>query len=530
MFIPSIFYVIFVFKLFEFQILKGNEYRNKSLSNHFYRISIKPARGNIYDRNGKILAGNTTNTKIFILSKNQDILREYVSYISSLNGYYSELVDYKSFSTLVSRKDILENIVFIPFAERVYPYGELTPHIVGYVNMEGNGVSGFERVFNDSLIGTKGDVIIPIDAKLNITDRSKIVYNFPTKGKDYILTIDIDLHKFIDSILLNYEKAVVVVMKANGEVLAMYSKPKFNPEMFQRGLTTAEWNYVNDKDLAPLVNRAISGLYPPGSVGKLLTTLIALESGWNWKTSMPCQGAVAYGNHIFNDWSVHYYISDIKEALEVSCNVYYYRLGRFLGLVRFTSFLKKIDIFNKKLTFFPDENISFIPDSAWYMKNYRFIPGGAVLNLAIGQGELLLTPLAIAMLTGAIANSGKMPYPKFYFGQEIKDTLKLPFSDSTLNITKMAMLQVVKGPRATAGYINWKLYIDGFSINVAGKTGSSENPHNKKTHSLFTAFAPYEKPEFIITAVVETAGHGSAVAVPVVYEILKWLLLHYYYQ
>lgn len=528
--IPSIFYVIFVFKLFEFQILKSDEYRDKALDNHFYRISIKPARGNIYDRNGKILAGNAINTNIFIVSKEQEILREYISYISSLNGYYSELVDYNSFSTIVSRKDVLENVIFVPFVERIYPYGDITPHIVGYVNREGVGVYGFEKVFNDSLMGNKGEIIIPVDARLNITDKTKIVYNYPNKGKDYRLTIDIELHKFIDSILSNYQKAVVIVMKTNGEVLAMYSKPKFNPEMFQRGLTIAEWNYINDKELAPLINRAISGLYPPGSIGKILTTLIALENGWNWKTPMSCDGFLVYGGHVFNDWSIHYHISDIREALEVSCNVYYYKLGRFLGLVRFTNSLRKIDIFNKKLTFFPDEKISFVPDSAWYMKNYRFIPGGAALNLAIGQGELLLTPIAIAMITGAIANNGKMPYPKFYFGQEIKDTLKLPFSDSAIYITKMGMLQVVKGPRATAGYINFKLYADRFNINVAGKTGSSENPHSKKTHSLFTIFAPFEKPEFVITAVIETAGYGSVVAVPIVYEVLKWLLLHYYYQ
>ena len=528
--IVFIFYFIFLLRLFELQILRGEEFRKKSFSNHFYIIKVKPARGNIYDRNGFIIAGNLTSTKNFIITKEEDILKEYKSYIASLNGYYSDVMDYFESSSIISRRDLLNDVVFVPITHRIYPYGDLTPHFVGYVNSDGIGVEGFEKVFDDSLRGQEGEIIIPVDAKMNITDRNKIIYNFPNKGKDYKLTIDIQLYKFIDSLLENYEKAGVVVLKTNGEVLALYSKPKYNPQMFSRGLTKSEWNYINDKELAPLMDRTISGLYPPGSVGKILTTLLSIESGWNWRNSMPCPGYVVYGGNVFKDWTIHYYISNITEALEVSCNVYYYNLGRFLGIKRIAETYKKLDIFRKKFTPFPQEKISFVPDSEWYMKNYKFIPGGSALNLAIGQGELLLTPLAISMLVGAIANDGKMPYPKFYFGQVVKDTFKLPFSDSTIRITKFAMLNVVKGSRGTAGYLNYKLMEYGLSVNVAGKTGSSENPHSKKTHSLFTLFAPFENPQFIITVVVETAGHGSDVAVPIATEILRWCLLHYYYQ
>ncbi len=527
--LPILFYIIFVYKLFEFQILKGENFRRKALDNYLYTIKVKPARGIIYDRNSKIVAGNLTSVKIFIISKNKEIIDEYRSYIASVNGYYSDIMDYSEFATISSRREILQNLVFIPITNRVYPYGDLTPHLIGYVNLDGIGVEGLEKVFEDSLRGIEGEIVIPIDAKMNIVNKEKIIYNFPKKGKDYTLTIDMELHKFIDSLVKNYEKSAVVVMKTNGEILALYSKPKYNPQMFSRGLTSAEWNYINDKEIAPLMDRTISGLYPPGSIAKIFTTLIALESGWNWRNSMPCNGYIIYGERVFKDWTSHYYISDIKEALEVSCNVYYYTLAKFLGISKIANYLKKLDIFNKKFTFLPQEKISFVPDNNWYMQNYKFIPGGAALNLAIGQGELVLTPIAIAMFTGAIANNGKMPYPKLYFGQIIKDTFKLPFSDSTIQITRSAMLQVVKGPRGTAGYINWKLWEYGFNINVAGKTGSSENPHSKKTHSLFTLFAPYENPQFIITVVVETAGHGSDVAVPIALEVLRWCLLHYYY-
>jgi len=339
--IVIIFYFIFLLKLFELQILRGEEFRRKSYNNHFYIIKVKPSRGNIYDRNGFIIAGNLTSTKNFIITKENDILKEYKNYIASLNGYYSDVMDYFESSSVISRRDLFGDVVFVPITSRVYPYGDLTPHFIGYVNSDGTGIEGFEKIFDDSLRGQEGEIIIPVDARMNITDRNKIIYNFPKKGKDYRLTIDIQLHKFIDSLLEKYEKASVVVLKTNGEVLALYSKPKYDPQMFSRGLTKSEWNYINDKELAPLMDRTISGLYPPGSIGKVLTTLLAIENGWNWRTSMPCPGYVVYGGNVFKDWTIHYHISSILEALEVSCNVYYYNLGRFLGIRKITENYKK---------------------------------------------------------------------------------------------------------------------------------------------------------------------------------------------
>ena len=221
--IVVIFYFIFLLRLFELQILRGEEFRRKSYNNHFYTIKVKPSRGNIYDRNGFIIAGNSTSTKNFIITKEKDILKEYENYIASLNGYYSDIMDYFESSSVISRRDLLSDVVFVPITSRVYPYGDLTPHFVGYVNSDGIGVEGFEKIFDDSLKGQEGEIIIPVDARMNITDRNKIIYNFPKKGKDYKLTIDIKLHKFIDSLLEKYEREgnkekVDEVLKEIGEL------------------------------------------------------------------------------------------------------------------------------------------------------------------------------------------------------------------------------------------------------------------------------------------------------------------------
>ncbi len=521
----AFFYGVFALVLFRIQILRGKYYESLAFDNRYVNVKLSPIRGNIFDRNGKLIASSLFRGRIIEIDHSDADER---SYIASLIGKYREILTPEDYFVLSSRMDILESHVVVKEFVRHYPYGSKTPHIVGYVNRDGRGMLGLERLLDTVLTGKPGTLLIPVNSRMRITSRN-FIYKPPGKGKDIRLTLDMDLHRFIDSVVAPFEKVAVVVMKTDGEVIDIYSKPPYDPNLFVTGFTDAQWRYITDVVLKPLMNRAISGRYPPGSTFKILTSLISMDAGIPWWKHIYCTGIFYLGRWSYRDWDVHHNINNLKEALETSCDVYYYTLAKEMGLLKMLEGIEKSHLFGEKFTPLPEEITSFVPDTAWYRSRYGFYSTGNAINLSIGQGEILMTPVAIAMMTGAVANGGRMPYPKLYYGQEIGDTLVMEFPDSAFDIVKEAMYLVINGERGTAKYIKWRLLMDGFDgVKVAGKTGSAENPHSKKTHSLFTAFFPYDNPRFVITVVAETAGHGSEAAVPVALEIIEWLLRHYF--
>ena len=521
----TIAYLTFIGVLFRMQVLEGKKYEVMALDNRYVTFPISPIRGNIYDRNGKLLATSGFRGKLLVINRRDE---EEKDYIASLIGRYTTSLSPRSYYILSAREDVLESHVVVREFVRHYPFGSRTPHIIGYVDAEGTGRAGLERLLDSVLAGKAGTLMVPVDARMRITDRNFRMVS-PSKGTDIRTTLDMDLHTFVDSITSRFEKVAVIVMTTDGEVLDIYSRPSFDPNLFVTGFTTAQWRYVNDATLKPLMNRAIAGRYPPGSTFKILTSLAAIDAGIPWWKSIYCQGVFYLGRWPFRDWDVHHHVGSIVEALETSCDVYYYELAVQMGLVKLLRELKKSHLFDGKFTPFREEIRSFIPDTAWYKKRYGFYSAGNAVNLSIGQGEILMTPIAIAMMTGAVANGGRMPFPRFYEGQVISDTLVMEYPDTAFDIVKRAMYLVVNGERGTAKYIRWRLEMDGFGdVRVAGKTGSAENPHSHKTHSLFTAFFPYDNPRFIITVVAESAGHGSEAAVPIALEIIEWLLRHYF--
>ncbi len=518
-------YAIFIAVLFKMQVLEGKKYEAMAMDNRYVTFPINAIRGNIYDRNGKLLATSGFRGRLLVIN---DRDRDEKEYIASLIGRYTTDLSPRSYYTLSAREDVLESHVVVREFIRHYPFGEKTPHIIGYVDAQGKGRAGLERILDSILVGKAGTLMVPVDARMRITDRDFIMIP-PSKGMDVRTTLDMDLHTFIDSITSRFEKVAVVVMNLDGEVLDIYSRPSFDPNLFVTGFTTAQWRYVNDATLKPLMNRAISGRYPPGSTFKILTSLAAIDAGIPWWKSIYCTGIFYPGRWAFRDWDVHHRVGSLVEALETSCDVYYYELAVRMGTVKLLEELRKSHLFDKRFTPFPEEVRSFIPDTSWYRKRYGFYSTGNAVNLSIGQGEILMTPISIAMMTGAVARGGRMPYPRFYEGQIISDTLTMEYPDSAFDIVRRAMYLVVNGERGTAKYIRWRLEMDGFGdVRVAGKTGSAENPHSHRTHSLFTAYFPYDHPEFVVTVVAESAGHGSEAAVPIALEIIEWLLRHYF--
>jgi penicillin-binding protein 2 len=325
----------------------------------------------------------------------------------------------------------------------------------------------------------------------------------------------------------------VALDPANGEILAFVSKPVYNTAGLSVGISYEEWNrIVNDPD-HPLLNRVIQSQYPPGSTAKLLVAGAALEENLvspRSHMSAPCGGGYQFGNRFFRCWKPEGHGSlNLIGAIEQSCDVYFYQLGQKLGVNKWAEYAKKCGFGKRTGIDLPDEARGLAPTTDWYDR--RLGKGkwslGVMLNLAIGQGEFLNTPLQLANFYAALGNGGVLWKPHLLKKvqdqtgvQEYRPEIveRLPFSQETLEILKKSMVAVVQGERGTAH----RSQVEG--ITVAGKTGTAENPHGKE-HAWFACFAPADNPKIALAVLVENAGHGGDIAAPIARQMLEAYLL-----
>jgi penicillin-binding protein 2 len=327
--------------------------------------------------------------------------------------------------------------------------------------------------------------------------------------------------------------SIIVMDCRSGEILALVSRPAFGPGAFARGLTSEEWERIRS-GRHPLFNRAIQSRYPPGSVFKTVTGILALEAGIANRGTVfsPCYGSYRLGNRTFRCWKKegHGHLAFVQ-GMAQSCDVYYYQLGRSLGFQRLTEGSRALGIDVETGIDLPQEGKGWIPESEDYVRMYGYPPGpGVPLNLAIGQGELLFTPIELAVLYAAVANGGEVVVPRIALesvGPDgrpswIRDSEpdvshRLSVSRETLSLILESLEEVVMGLRGTAR----RSRVEGFRIG--GKTGTAQNPHGED-HALYAAIAPMNDPRYVVVVVAEESGHGGAVAAPVAQPILQQLL------
>ncbi len=541
-------FLLFTLKLFKIQIIDHEKYQNLSRKNYLKVIKIPAIRGDILDRNGikiaswqpafriSVLPGVLSKNKLkklFLLSGldslayNIDTFTVEKNYITLKSG-----VDFKTISKIEENLDEFPGVVIDAVPSRYYnqKYTSVS-EILGYVQEAREeeikrlgldigdvvGRRGIEAVYDSILRGKNGKRFFVVDSRGNVIERDPTPPIPPKKGKTLKTTIDAKLMNFIDSLFLPYKKGACVVYRpATGEVLALYTKPYFNSNTFLKDYRKLLHN--PDK---PLLNRTIQGIYPPGSIFKLISALIALRTGCVSENTVfsPCNGSFKYGNRTWSCWlkSGHGALN-LPHAIEQSCDVYFYQLGLAVGFKRFLDVLDSLNLPIYTGIDLPHEKQGFIPTYDWYLKRlgkYN-VTEGYVLNLAIGQGEILFTPLSLAVITGQIAQKGWAIRP-YIVRPENLDTLILNVDKKYFGPVLKGAYLVVNGEHGTAKGIA----LD--SIKIAGKTGSAENPHGEKTHSLFTAFVPYENPEYVITVIAENAGHGGEVAAPIAGKIIRRL-------
>ncbi|MDI6738773.1 MAG: penicillin-binding protein 2 [Candidatus Edwardsbacteria bacterium] len=412
----------------------------------------------------------------------------------------------------------------------VHEYGKLKNRGYRYGDYLGKG--SLERQYESILRGSDGYEFFEVDARGRDRGTPESLEPVePMPGATLRLSIDWKLQLAAESLFAEGQKGAAVALEpSTGRILALVSRPNFDPNLFAAGIRAEDWNRLaNDPDF-PLWDRAIRSAYPPGSTFKVITAAAALEESLTTEDArLPraCGGSLRIGNRVFKCWLKGGHGSlDLHQAMIRSCDVYFYQLGLMLTVEKLALWARRLKLGSATGVDLPLENAGLIPDRVWYENrtgrgSWR---GGVAANMAIGQGEVLTTPIQLASLYGAIGNEGVRWEPHLLIAAETADGEvirkemrihdRLPLSPATIAVLKRACSGVVNEPGGTGGAARLP------GVELAGKTGTAQNPHGND-HSWFACFAPADKPVIAVAVIVENAGHGSDVAAPIAGQIVR---------
>jgi penicillin-binding protein 2 len=549
---------ILVGGLYFFQVVHADTYIRLASNNRLRLIRFPPVRGEIYDRNGALLAVNVTTFDImgYPMDIEKNDMPERLAELLSAHGIpytaedLSRSIKRQSWApyrvvrlvgniTLAQMADLVADPEFprelfpLPVWRRTYPAGSLASNITGYVGeisenelrqfSEGNyaagdqiGKNGIERQYEDVLRGTPGEESVEVDA------RGRKIRTIDTRpagrGEDLHLTLDLGAQRLAADLMKGYRGAIVVMDAHTGEVLVLYSSPSYDNNPLAWGVSLREWNALVKDPEKPMLDRSISGQYPPASTFKALMGLAALEEKETTTAlTAHCSGAFTVGNRTFRCWkrSGHGTVNLLR-ALQESCDVYFYQVGLKLGISRILKWCSLFGLGSPTGIDLPGESPGVTAGPDW--KRARFKESwyqGDTVNYSIGQGFLLTTPLQIARLYAVIANGGKLVRPHLSSTAGVV-ARNLSLEKKNLDVIRKGLDYVVRrGTGRQAG---------SFGITVAGKTGTAQNAHGDD-HALFAGYAPMDNPKYVAVALIEAGLHGSSVASPMVGEILSYLLV-----
>ncbi len=550
------------FRLFYIQIINGDFYEELSKRNYLKFITIPSPRGLILDRNGNILATNNVKYSIYLVppydfDKNKfknlsKILNlppeELEKKIKGIKSYTPAILlkknlNYKEISLLESNREKLPSFIINMELERAYPYGNLASHILGHIGEVGReelihgedfdyslgdivGKSGVEKIYEKYLKGRKGYRSIELFS--NKKKYKILPSKDPEPGYNLVLTIDKDLQELSEKVLGENVGVIIISEPWSGEILALVSHPDFDPNKFVMGFSKSEWEELVNNPKNPLNDRAISSLYPPGSIFKLIVSLSALEKGKiSLKEKFYCSGGIKVGKNFFGCWKEggHGYV-DFLEGIAQSCNVVFYNLGLRVGPEDISKMAKDFGLGDKTGIDLPGELNGLIPSPEWKknrLKESWFL--GDTLNMSIGQGYILTTPMEVHLMISIIATEGIGYRPHLVKkilncnGEDIKIfepeiVRKVSLKPESWKILKEGMRLVVE--RGTGIAAKGKIW------SIGGKTGTAQNPHGE-SHAWFGAFFPWENPKYVITIFVEHGKSGGGKCAPMAREIIKYL-------
>ena len=574
-------FATYLVKLYEVQVSNHEYYTVKSDSNRIKIRPIQATRGIIYDRNGLIIAKNI-NTYDLIVKKERignkgifyknlkKLLPTTPTDVKNIQDQFKnrrlkditilEDITLEEYSKISVDQYILPEIELVNKSRRKYIEPLATSHVVGYLGkvsdydiesgvvkihegMTDIGKLGIERFYQNILSGKPGFEKLETDAQgevIRVLEKRE-----PYRGKDIYLTLDLGLQKHIYSQVKGKEGAIVVMNPKNGDILAFVSFPGYNTNLFTKSISNKNYNELIESPGRPLINRVIAGQYPPGSTIKPFVGLVALEQNIiDPEKLVYCNGSYTLGKHKrpFRCWKKEGHGKvDLSFSITQSCDVFFYRVSELTGIDLISEHLYKFGFGNKTYVDLYGEQTGLIPDRAWKLKTKQlpWYPG-ETLNIGIGQGYFLATPMQLTLGTSVLAGNGTTYLPHLLLGSKNKTSgefLNYKTSENKfeadienqdyLDIIQHAMWRVVNekgvGTASHLGRIR--------NIEIAGKTGTSQvyNLDKGKTgikklqdHALFISYAPFNDPEIVVTVVVEHGGSGSGTAAPIAKSIINY--------
>ena len=577
-----------IIRLIYLQVAGHEHYSSLAKDNSIKIIPLVPTRGMILDRKGKVLAENMPSYSLEIIPEQVSNMDDTLSRLQKLLELSDEDIEqyqklrkrqkrFVSSSLLVSmdEEQLAKFAVARPYFPGVdihrqlvrhYPYSDLAAHVIGYVGRINEaemkdlpiseyrgsthiGKLGIESSYESQLHGKTGYAEIETNVQARLLNTLKEVN--PESGVNLYLTLDIDLQRTAYDALDSFNGAVVAIDIKTGGVLVFVSRPGFDPNPFVVGIANDAYQALQSSENQPLYNRALRGLYPPGSTIKPFIALAGLEFdviSAEQKLFCPGYYQLPGVTHRYRDWKKNGHgVVNLTRAITESCDVYFYRLASALGIDNMYNFLHKFGFGEKTGIDLVGEKSGLLPSREWKRerKNQAWYPGETLIT-GIGQGYLQVTPLQLAKATATLASNGKVITP-FLVDKMVSaqgTTLGIEHSDNTIplkqehvNSVVQGMVNVVHSEHGTAKGINKNI-----SYQIAGKTGTAqvlgikqnakydENSIDFKyrDHALFVSFAPVDDPQIAVAVVVENGGHGGSVAAPIAGEVIKQFLQEKY--
>jgi penicillin-binding protein 2 len=588
-------------RLISLQINQATKYKSLSDKNRFREWKLAPERGVIKDFFGEELASNEPLYQVHLVPENAQNLNGLFVRLKGILGisdkkisYLKRLVkkqkpwepiivsdnlnwsDFSKVNLFLHELNGLEPIVSVA---RTYPDNS-SAHILGYVSQISAkdlktkkylkdlsvpgmtvGKTGLERKLDEEIIGKVGYQRYEVNA---FGKRIKQIHiNKGQAGKNFKTTLDYEVQKYTNELLKDKAAAVCVMDVYNGDIISLVSSPTFKPNEFVHGLDKKYWNSLINDGKKPLTNKAMSGLYPPGSTIKTLVALSALENGIiKPSDSFRCKGKIELHGEKFHCWEKKGHgIVNLRKGIQRSCDVYFYEVARKLGVDRLSETAKKFGLGKTVLSNFSEERSGVVPNTKWKKKfigqNWYI---GETLHTGIGQGYFLSTPIQLCLMTAQIANGGFKINPRIIFDKtnnSLRDYIKhknenpneivpsnllisnfnlkpLFKNQDNINLVKDAMYSSSNEPGGTS----YRHRMENPKFTFAGKTGSSQIKrftqaqreaevkqadlnYKDRDHALFIAFAPYKDPKYAISVVVEHGGSGGKAAAPIAKKIIK---------